>query len=258
MPKKTDFSGLHSEMNNEQKAQEIAYEAMDSDSPVERKRLAQKAIELDPACLDAYYILAEEYQQTEKRKEYYQKGIEAFVNKYEKKYFEENKGYFWGLLETRPYMRLCASYGRFLWELGEKAKAIQTYSELLELNPNDNQGLRYILLNWLLSNGELEKAETILNQYKEENAFMLFSELLLRIKRNPNNTNQLRIIFKKANHANPYVIKYLLNKKKLPEYLPDYYGIGDEPEAIVYCVDAKEVWDEHENAVEILKNLTDK
>ena len=58
-----DFSDFpfEFEQNNEQKAQDIVYDAWDSDSSAQRKRLAQKALELDPNCSDAYCILAAEY-----------------------------------------------------------------------------------------------------------------------------------------------------------------------------------------------------
>ena len=44
-------------------------------------------------------------------------------------------------------MRLSAGYGQLLWDNEKKDEAIQIYEELLQLNPNDNQGLRYTLIN---------------------------------------------------------------------------------------------------------------
>ena len=70
------------EQNNEQKAQDIVYDAWDCDSSTQRKRLAQKALELDPNCADAYCILAAEYTSYKKKNEYYKKGIEVFRKKY--------------------------------------------------------------------------------------------------------------------------------------------------------------------------------
>jgi hypothetical protein len=61
-----NFPGDRPGMNNEEKAQDMVYDALESDSPVQRKRLARKAIELDPFCADAYCVLAEEYESIEK------------------------------------------------------------------------------------------------------------------------------------------------------------------------------------------------
>jgi len=42
---------------------------------------------------------------------------------------------------------------------------------------------------------------------------------------------------KEARSVNKHAEKYLAGKKKLPEQMPPYYGIGDENEAII-CADA--------------------
>jgi len=250
-----NFPGDQPGMGNEEKAQDMVYNALDSDSTVQRKRLARKAIELDPFCADAYCVLAEEYESIEKREEYFTKGIAVFKEKYGEKYFKENTGYFWGLIETRPYMRLCAGYGELLWETGGKEAAIAQYEELLRLNPNDNQGLRYSLLNWLLATGKLDKAGKLLKNHDEGSAFMLFSRLLFIIKTEPSNTKKIADAYRKANRENPFVVEYLLDKKGLPSSMPDYYGFGDESEAMAYCFGAKEIWQEDEAAMAILGEL---
>lgn len=45
------------EQTNEWKAQDLVYDAWEIDSTVQRKRLARKALELDPLCAGAYTIL---------------------------------------------------------------------------------------------------------------------------------------------------------------------------------------------------------
>ncbi|MCE5255490.1 MAG: hypothetical protein LLF89_01430 [Spirochaetaceae bacterium] len=202
--------------------------------------------------------MAEEYQSIDRREEFYTKGIEAFTKRHGEKYFKENKGYFWGLLETRPYMRLCAGYGDLLWETGEKEAAIAQYEALLELNPNDNQGLRYSLINWLLETGELDKAGRLLKSFNEKGAFILFSKLLFGIKTEPSNTKKISAAYREAVKENPSVTQYLLGGKELPDYMPDYYGFGDENEAITYCFGAKAIWEEDDTAMTILQNLANK
>jgi len=262
MAKIVELPGMGSrndpQKDNEEKAQELVYDAWDNDSAVARKRLARKALELDPYCVDAYCILADAYQSIDKKKEYYTKGIEAFTKRYGAEYFAENTGYFWGLVETRPYMRLCAGYGDLLWETGEREAAIAQYEALLELNPNDNQGLRYSLINWLLAMGESDKAGKFLKKYNDENTFILFSKLLFIIKTESANTKKFTAAYRAASGANPLVTPYLLGRKKLPGYIPEYYSPGDDNEAITYCLGAKAVWEEDETAMTILQNLADK
>jgi len=54
-------------------------------------------------------------------------------------------GVFWGDLISRPFMRALHGRGLSLWRLGQVDKARQVFAWMLELNPNDNQGVRFIL-----------------------------------------------------------------------------------------------------------------
>ena len=54
-------------------------------------------------------------------------------------------------------MRLSAGYGQLLWDNEQKDEAIQIYEELLQLNPNDNQGLRYTLINLFIDQNNLDR-----------------------------------------------------------------------------------------------------
>ena len=82
-----------------------------------------------------------------------------------KKDRKKNIGFFWGLTESRPYMRAKAFLAQALWDIGREDEAINHYQECLKLNPNDNQGLRYGLTSWLLAKDRLDEAELILKQY---------------------------------------------------------------------------------------------
>ena len=55
------------------------------------------------------------------------------------------KGDFWSFIETRPYMRAKAQLTDELWAAGFAEESIKHYKDMIELNPNNNQGVRYIL-----------------------------------------------------------------------------------------------------------------
>src|SRR5262249_8114731 len=59
--------------------------------------------------------------------------------------FQEYAGQFWGFLETRPYMRAREGLARMLWATGQRDAAAGHLQDMLRLNSNDNQGLRYRL-----------------------------------------------------------------------------------------------------------------
>lgn len=88
-----------------ERAQDLMYQAWEATGPM-RVKLARQALEISPDCADAYVLLAEETARTpEEALDLYTKGVAAGERALGKKYFEENAGHFWGLLETRPYMR---------------------------------------------------------------------------------------------------------------------------------------------------------
>src|SRR3546814_18004768 len=54
-----------------------------------------------------------------------------------------------------PYMRARAGLAITLWRLGDQQAAIDHYRAMLILNPNDNQGIRYLLATALLARDEI-------------------------------------------------------------------------------------------------------
>lgn len=230
-------------------AQEVVYEARERSRKQDRIRLAERALEVSPDCTDAYNLLAEEKAQSvEEAQSYFQKGVEAGERALGETAFEEDVGHFWGLLETRPYMRARAGLAQCLWILGEEEKAIEHYEDMLRLNPNDNQGIRHILLEHLLKRDDRERAGRLLEQYEEDaSAEWLYGRALWLFRQEGES--------KKADHAlaealdqNPHVPTYLLGKKKVPRRQPEYVGWGDESEAQAYAAGSIPLWNETDGA----------
>ena len=127
------------------RAQDLIYDAFDAPTAKRRIVLALKALEISPLCADAYVLLAEHAapQMSGERLELYRRAVEAGELALGKVAFEEDVGHFWGLLETRPYMRArCGGIAQMLWASGRHEEAVAHYRDLLRLNPNDNQGVR--------------------------------------------------------------------------------------------------------------------
>ena len=134
------------------RAQDVMYQAWEESNPARRISLAHQALKISPDCADAYVLLAEEEADTLQRAlDLYQKGVTAGRRALGEDYFKGNTGYFWGLLETRPYMRALEGKASCLWQLGRRQDALEIYYEMLHLNPGDNQGVRYMLADLLLS-----------------------------------------------------------------------------------------------------------
>lgn len=234
-------------------AQGLMYDAWESPSKARRIDLAKKALTISRDCADAYNLLAKEEASTlADRINLYAQAVEAGERAIGRKGFREMAGHFWGYLETRPYMRARAGLALSLWEADEGEKAIEHVQDMLRLNPGDNQGMRYILLLWLIEKEGLPEAENLLVQYKgDPMAWMLYSAALIKFKKD-GASKAANTALAKAIKENSHVPDYLLSRKNLPRSRPDHYGFGDDNEAILYAVDAKKGWQMSKGAVDWL------
>jgi tetratricopeptide (TPR) repeat protein len=236
------------------RAQEIMYAAWDEPNPAKRITLAHEALKLSGLCADAYVLLAQEEADTVKRAlELYQQGASAGEKALGADYFEENAGHFWGLLETRPYMRARQGLANTLWRLKRYEEALQHYRELLRLNPNDNQGNRYALLALLIELERYDEARSLLEQYADEwSAVWLYSRALLEFQKHEASTGASKAL-KDAIKENPFVPAYLMGQKRVSNQQLDYYGWGDESEAVYYVSEHLNYWRRIPGAVEWLR-----
>jgi tetratricopeptide (TPR) repeat protein len=132
-------------------AQQIMYEAFDETSPRRQVALARKALEVSPDCADAYVLLAEYASTPAEQLELYEQGVAAGERALGDDGFQEYEGHFWGFLPTRPYMRAREGLANCLWEAGRREEAAEHCREMLRLNLNDNQGIRYRLAAMLFA-----------------------------------------------------------------------------------------------------------
>ena len=237
------------------KAQDLMYQAWEERNPAKRIKLAHQALSVSSNCADAYVLLAEEEADTVGRAlEYYLKGVEAGVRALGKRFFKENKGHFWGILETRPYMRAREGLANTLWELGRPEEALEHFQEMLSLNPGDNQGIRYSMLNLLMDMGRDADAEKLIRQYEGDGfATWLYSRALL-LYRKSGPTNQANAALEAALTQNTYVPAYLTARKRIPLNLPEYIGYGDENEAVSYASLYLSHWRRSPGAIEWLQS----
>lgn len=243
-----------------ERAQELIYDAFDIDDPERRVDLAEEALRISEDCADAYVLLAEETaEDAEEARELYEAGIRAGERALGEGFFTEEAGNFWGILETRPYMRALEGLASSLWVLGEREQAITHYRRLLELNPNDNQGVRYELAGCLLDEGLDEELGELLEQYEDEaSAFWLYTRALWRFRTEGASERAAKEL-EEATETNPYVPLYLLGRKDfLAQGLPGLIGFGDESEAVSYFARALAGWLKTPGAVEWVRENVDK
>jgi tetratricopeptide (TPR) repeat protein len=234
-------------------AQRIIYEAWEAPTRGRARAMANRALAISPDCADAYNLLAEEEAETiDEAIDLYSMGVEAGERAIGKKTFKNEVGHFWGLLQTRPYMRARSGLAQSLWEAGQQDEAVEHFWDLLRLNPNDNQGIRYLLMPCLIELGRDEDAEKLFRQYEGDcRAVWMYSRALLDFRRHGDSPTAGSSL-KAALDGNEHVPAYILGRKKMPRNLPDYYGFGDDNEAVLYASWNKAVWEATPGAMEWL------
>jgi len=234
-------------------AQDIMWDAWDLTDRRRRIALAKKALKISPLCADAYVMLAiEAAADNDEALDLYRRGVEAGEKAIGEAAFRDDVGHFWGILETRPYMRARQGLAQALWALGQRDEAVAHYRDMLRLNPNDNQGIRYLLIDCLLTLGWDGDAAELIKRYADDGAAAwAWSEALLSFRRG-GDTASSRAALSRARKTNRHVPAYLLGHKKMPRQLPTYISWGGVDEAIAYVEGAAEAWAAAPGALEWL------
>ncbi len=240
------------------RAQDLAFEAMEAIEQGEAARaveLAGRAVETDPACVDALRILA---QASSRDKSVVIVNMRQVVRQGEETlgqtFFEKNEGYFWGIHETRPYMRARAALAQMLAKSGQREEAVRHYEGMLQLNPNDNQGLRYSLLGHYLELERLDDARRLFQQYEDDSSAMFaWARVLEQFLSGGAGGKGADQALDRARKINSRVESYLTKRKTLPAELPSYYGLGDENEAVICAYEIGEAWRCHPAAISWLR-----
>jgi len=217
-------------------SQELFYGAMElsrEDAVIKR---CIKAIRINPNNPDPMLVLCRFIGGSlEEQIALHERIVQAGERDIGKQNMEAIKGQFWGYLESRPYMRALQTLGQLYEQAQRLPEAVGIYERMLELNPNDNQGVRYILLGHYLTLNRLDEARKLWKRYEDEHsAFWAWGKVLLEFLSGNLEAAQKALI--EAREINPYAEAYLGGWKPIPKNRPGFYSPGQESEAL-YCFD---------------------
>ncbi len=224
-----------------EQAQDLIYRAVEARGR-RRIQLARKALELSADCADAYVMLAEQAAGPEAARDLYAQAVAAGERALGPLTFEEHAGHFWGIVQTRPYMRARFGLARCLEELGQADEAIGHYQEILRLNPTDNQGVRDILLPVLLATGRDGEAGALLEQFDDDITATWKYGWTLWTFRREGDSRLARARLRAAIRANRHVPTYLTGRAEWPGPLPASYAFGSEEEAVLCADELGDAW----------------
>lgn len=240
-----------------EQAQELAYDAMEATGRLKIK-LARRALTVSPDCADACVVLGEASATPQEARDWYQRGVDAGARALGADRFTALQREFWGHLETRPYMRARLALAQVVHELGQEEEALDHYRELLQLNPNDNQGVRYLLLPALLEHGRHEEADRLIDQYSGDIQAMWPYAQALRTFQVEGDSDRSRTAMKNAVRVNPHVIRYLLDPDSIPPAAPPHFALGSKEEAAYVAEGLEAAFDVTPGALSWLRAVSDR
>ena len=216
-------------------AYELLEEAENAKTMKEAKRLAKKAFETSNACFDAKLFLADIEENSLKSNKILDEGLKFEKKRLEEEgYFDkENIGSFYGIFETRPYIRGLYTKASNLCNDGKYKRAIEVCKEILKLNENDNTGSRYLLMALYAIIEDEKSMLDLYKKYKENNLEMLFPMFVLYYKKEDD--VKAKKYLDMINKGNKHFIKFFKGTMKLEEdIMPGYYSRGNASEVFMY------------------------
>jgi tetratricopeptide (TPR) repeat protein len=224
-----------------EKAQDLAYRAFEARGR-RRIQLAKRALELSPDCADAYVVLAEASHAPEAARALYERVVAAGERALGPEVFAQEAGRFWDIIPTRPYMRARLGLAQTLEHLDRPGEAIEHYRELIRLNSDDNQGVRYALLSALLMAGRDAETAVLLDLFGDDpSPFWLYGRALLVFRRE-GDSQSARECLRRALRTNRHVPQYLTGDDEWPGLEPLTYAPGSREEAVICDTDLGDAW----------------
>jgi len=237
-------------------ARNLALDAMDT--PGRRGiALARQALRMDPDSPIAHLALALRARDPETAVERYREAVAAAERALGPEIFQEEVGSFWLIGETRPYMEALKGLADALWAIGQRREAVEHFTELVRLNPHDNQGIRDRLAPALMLLDDDEAAEKLLKKYADDiSATVLFNRVLVTFRRKGDGKAAKKRLAE-ALECNRHVPDLLLDRIEMPDELPAGYRLGSVEEAIYYFLESDEAWQQTPGALDWLADAVE-
>ncbi len=159
-------------------AEEIVNDAWEAETTAQKIKLARKALDIDLNAIDAYNIIGIHAATLAEKialfREANRIGEELFAP-----LMDDTEMAWWGYIGTRPWMRARHNLGLALMEAEEEEGATTAFKTLIVLNPNDNQGIRYLLLKIFAQSGNYAECSSLIGLYPDDSSIEFPSTKLL-------------------------------------------------------------------------------
>jgi len=204
-----------------------------------------------PEFIDAYHHLAMIYEGLGKREEaqaLWEKATNIGMLKIIEHFCKTNT-IKWGWLDNRPFLRAMHSLGLQRMKYGNKSEAISIFESILSANPNDNQGIRSLLVECYFDIKRPEKVLRLCMKFPDDtDENILYGKVLalLKLKKHTRAEKALAEAFKYL----PNITRELAKKahRKPEGYGTRWLTHGSIDQAYEYWQRQGHVWKSTEGA----------
>lgn len=248
-------ASLYRASGNTEKAHEIlnkaamhyvyeGWEFLNENDNITAKKKAQRALSIYPQCVDAKNIIASIHMdrfEFEEAERIYKEALAEAISQQGGKVKVEGIVY-WGYLDTRPYMRSRHGLGLCYMHLGKFKEALAGFKTMLNLNPNDNQGVRFLIADLYHYLGDRKNAERYYKKYGEHEGSYNHT-LLYSMKEKPRALKILKESIKTA----PFIAIMLKSYLKMFIFWQEkrLFSSGEKPPLLMHRNAVINAWNEN-------------
>ena len=163
----------------------------------------------------------------------------------------------WGHLSNRPFLRAYHALGLHLQTHQGAAKAAEIFTRLVSVDPNDNLGARYVLMQTLLDVGDWTKAATLSRSYPDDvGPDIIYSGPVALLQLGE--VESAKTGLERAVNTNRRVAMELLKTRHVrpTSEHPGYMSVGGAEEAFDYWERNRTHWARDSEALKLLKEIT--
>ncbi len=228
----------------------------------EAERIFRSLIKKSPEHIDAYHNLALllSYQgKDDEALKLWEKAVDIGMKAFPENFSIGRDHLEWGWLENRAFLRAYHALALTYLENGQIQKALSIFYNLIALNPNDNQGARYLSVECNFALNRPEEVLKVCDKYPEDaGSGILYgrSLALLQLSRKAEAEKAMKDAIKYLPLIAEELVKTRHRKPK--NMMEGYITVGGPDEAYDYWKRFGKFWKKTDGAIDFVKNCLKK
>lgn len=190
---------------------------------------ARQILKSKPDCVEALICLAGWEENQNKRISQLEHALDVAEGSLDLDEIDKN-GLWWADYGTRPYMRAMSLLAQELCEAGDEEGSREILWELIEMNKNDNQANRMILIEMCVLKKKWIDVRKLFALYPEDQSISFVYALPIYLYYTQGKKSKSKKALINAYRRNKYPLRLIAGVEEYPELQP-YFKRGDKNEA---------------------------